>query len=67
LRGALRPGSGPAAYGPLGATGLIVSRLGFGGYRVDDETPEHRAALERALQAGVNLIDTSSNYTAAAT
>jgi uncharacterized protein len=40
-----------------------VSRLGFGGYRVDDETPEHRAALERALQAGVNLIDTSTNYT----
>ncbi len=50
-------------YAPLGATGLTVSRLGFGGYRVDDQTPEHRAALEEALARGVNLIDTSTNYT----
>ncbi len=56
-------GLGPAAFGPLGATRLTVSRLGFGGYRVADETPEHRAALERALLAGVNVIDTSTNYT----
>lgn len=56
-------GLGPRAFGPLGRTGLTVSRLGFGGYRVDDETPAHRAALERALLAGVNLIDTSTNYT----
>jgi aryl-alcohol dehydrogenase-like predicted oxidoreductase len=54
---------GPSAYAPLGATGLVVSRLGFGGYRVDDETTEHREALEAALDAGVNLIDTSTNYT----
>jgi len=52
-----------SAWNPLGTTGLVVSRLGFGGYRVDDETPEHRAALEAALAAGVNLIDTSTNYT----
>jgi aryl-alcohol dehydrogenase-like predicted oxidoreductase len=52
-----------AAYVPLGTTGLLVSRLGFGGYRVDDETPEHRAALERALLGGVTLVDTSTNYT----
>jgi uncharacterized protein YyaL (SSP411 family)/aryl-alcohol dehydrogenase-like predicted oxidoreductase len=50
-------------YGPLGSTGLTVSRLGFGGYRVDDETPEHREALIAALQAGCTLIDTSTNYT----
>jgi hypothetical protein len=50
-------------YRPLGRTGLAVSRVGFGGYRVDDETPEHREALERALLAGCNLIDTSTNYT----
>ena len=49
-------------YGPLGRTGLTVCRLGFGGYRVDTETPVHRAALERALGSGVNLIDTSTNY-----
>lgn len=53
----------PPAYVPLGSTGLVVSRLGFGGYRVDDETAEHRAALEAALVGGVNLVDTSTNYT----
>ena len=50
-------------YSPLGSTGLTVSRLGFGGYRVDDETPAHREALIAALQAGCTLIDTSTNYT----
>jgi uncharacterized protein len=54
---------GARAYSRLGATGLTVSRLGFGGYRVDDETPTHRAALEQALTVGVNVIDTSTNYT----
>ena len=49
-------------YGPLGATGLTVSRLGFGCYRVDDETPEHREALTQALLGGCALIDTSTNY-----
>ncbi|HEY3121042.1 MAG TPA: aldo/keto reductase [Vicinamibacteria bacterium] len=49
-------------YGPLGRTGLTVSRIGFGGYRVDDETDEHRSALRAALGGGVNLVDTSTNY-----
>jgi uncharacterized protein len=49
-------------FASLGATGLTVSRLGFGAYRVDDETPAHRAALEHALRSGCNLIDTSTNY-----
>jgi len=52
----------PSGYVPLGSTGLITSKVGFGGYRVDDETPEHSEALERALMAGCNLIDTSTNY-----
>ncbi len=52
-----------SGYGPLGDTGLTVSRLGFGGYRVDDLTAEHREALIAALQAGCTLIDTSTNYT----
>jgi uncharacterized protein YyaL (SSP411 family)/aryl-alcohol dehydrogenase-like predicted oxidoreductase len=52
----------PSGYGPLGSTGLITSRVGFGGYRVDDETPEHGEALEKALLEGCNLIDTSTNY-----
>ena len=50
-------------YALLGTTGLTVSRVGFGGYRVDDETPEHREALAAALLAGCTLIDTSTNYT----
>ena len=51
-----------AAFGRLGRTGLTVCRLGFGGYRVDTDTPVHRAALEQALSSGVNLVDTSTNY-----
>ena len=47
----------------LGATGLSVSRLGFGTYRVDDHTPSQADALARALRSGCNLIDTSTNYT----
>ncbi len=46
----------------LADTGLFVSGIGFGGYRVDDQHPEQRAALELALRSGLNLIDTSSNY-----
>jgi len=51
-----------AGFGTLGGTGLTCGRFGFGGYRVDDATPEHREALTRALLGGVNLIDTSTNY-----
>jgi aryl-alcohol dehydrogenase-like predicted oxidoreductase len=53
----------PHGQTALGETGLLVSRIGFGGYRVDDETPEHRLALRTALLSGCNLIDTSTNYT----
>ena len=60
---ARRQGAGDSGYGPLGRTGLVCSRIGFGGYRVDDETAEHREALSRALLSGCNLIDTSTNYT----
>ena len=42
---------------------LPVSRIGFGCYRVDDQAPGHREALERALADGCTLIDTSTNYT----
>ena len=47
----------------LGNAGLTVSAMGFGGYRIHPSAPEHGPALEKALLAGVNLIDTSSNYT----
>jgi hypothetical protein len=60
--GRMRKAGKPEGYGPLGTTGLTCSRVGFGGYRVDDETPAHRAALEKALLEGSNLVDTSTNY-----
>jgi uncharacterized protein len=47
----------------LGTTGLTVSRFGFGGYRVHNLDQEHREALKSALRSGINLIDTSTNYT----
>ena len=47
---------------PFGHTGLTVSRLGFGTYRIDTREPGHREALVKALGEGVNLIDTSTNY-----
>lgn len=54
---------GAGADAQLGSTGLTVSHVGFGGYRVHDETHEHRDTLRRALLSGANLIDTSTNYT----
>ncbi len=57
------PDADPGGYAELGTTGLRVSRVGFGGYRVDDDTPAHREALVHALRRGCNLIDTSTNYT----
>ena len=60
---AARHGAAATGYGPLGATGLVCSRVGFGGYRVDDDTPVHREALAHALRSGCNLVDTSTNYT----
>jgi aryl-alcohol dehydrogenase-like predicted oxidoreductase len=60
---AIDEGTSASAYRALGRTGLVTSSLGFGGYRIDDRTPEHAAALEQALPGGVNLIDTSTNYT----
>ena len=47
----------------LGKTELGCSRLGFGCYRLNLENPNHREALELALAAGVNVVDTSTNYT----
>ncbi len=46
----------------LGKTGFEVSTCGFGCYRIDDGIPQHQKALEKALLSGINLIDTSSNY-----
>jgi aryl-alcohol dehydrogenase-like predicted oxidoreductase len=49
-------------YKKLGRTGLTVSACGFGTYRVDFRVREHFEALEYALLNGINLIDSSANY-----
>lgn len=49
-------------YRTLGKTELSVSAFGFGGYRIDVSLNIHYEALSEALQSGINLIDTSSNY-----
>ncbi len=47
----------------LSDTGLRVSPVGFGSYRIDTSFPDHRTALRHALSSGINLVDTSTNYT----
>lgn len=53
----------------LGRTRLTCAAVGFGAYRVGGGDPAqvkaHMSALRAALRAGVNLIDTSSHYSAA--
>ncbi|MCH7715998.1 MAG: DUF255 domain-containing protein [Gemmatimonadetes bacterium] len=56
-------GGGGGGHRPFGTTRLTSSIVGFGGYRVADGVAEHREALRRALHSGVNVIDTSPNYT----
>ncbi|MFN3680451.1 MAG: aldo/keto reductase [Nitrospira sp.] len=46
----------------LGTTGLTVTRLGFGTYRIHTQNAAHREALKKALRTACNLIDTSTNY-----
>ncbi|KAI7860336.1 NADP-dependent oxidoreductase domain-containing protein [Circinella umbellata] len=42
--------------------GRQVTRLGFGAYRVSRGTSKHELALRQALGAGINIIDTASNF-----
>ena len=49
-------------HAALGRTGLACSQAGFGCYRVAEGVETHRSALHGALAAGINLIDTSTNY-----
>lgn len=46
----------------LGSTGLTASACGFGAYRVDYRYKGYSDALTYAIQNGINLIDTSANY-----
>ncbi len=62
LEGRATPQATASLPNRLGKTELGCSRLGFGSYRIDPTNPNHRQALKLALQNGVNLIDTSTNY-----
>ncbi|NLG50390.1 MAG: aldo/keto reductase, partial [Chloroflexi bacterium] len=49
----------------LGKTGLEVSELGLGGLfvsRVGGEYEQARGAIHRALELGVNYVDTAPGY-----
>eukprot|EP00928_Gymnodinium_smaydae_P019231 TRINITY_DN17354_c0_g1_i1.p1 TRINITY_DN17354_c0_g1~~TRINITY_DN17354_c0_g1_i1.p1 ORF type:complete len:460 (+),score=70.38 TRINITY_DN17354_c0_g1_i1:65-1381(+) len=63
-RGVLHPRN-VRTLGPSANT-LSCSALGFGAYRIGggDSEASHASALRAALQAGVNLVDTSSHYAA---
>jgi len=39
-----------------------VAKIGFGTYRISDLNPEHIQAIRSAVEEGVDLIDTSTNY-----
>jgi len=49
-------------YKKLGKTNYQTSICGFGSYRVDFRISNHEEAMKYALLNGINLIDTSSNY-----
>lgn len=39
-----------------------MSNFAFGTYRITDENPQHIQALIEAIDSGITMIDTSSNY-----
>ena len=50
---------------PVGATGIRLSSIGLGGYELGAEpadVPAARAAIEAALDSGVNWLDTAEAY-----
>lgn len=60
--GHIEKGKDRSAYRTWSPMNWTVSSLGFGCYRIDDDDPIYSAAMELALNSGVNLIDTSTNY-----
>jgi len=39
-----------------------VAKIGFGTYRISEHKPEHIQAIRTAVEEGIDLIDTSTNY-----
>lgn len=51
-------------YRILGKTGLMVSRVGFGGIPLQKTTPaEAKAVIDALVACGINFIDTARGYT----
>jgi aryl-alcohol dehydrogenase-like predicted oxidoreductase len=48
---------------PLGWESGLPGKIGFGGYRVEENVAEHRQALEAFLDGGGRVLDTAANYT----
>ena len=63
-------GNGAAASGEIALGDLTVRRLGFGAMRITgdgiwgepEDRDEAKAVLRRAVDLGVNLIDTADSY-----
>eukprot|EP00929_Paragymnodinium_shiwhaense_P120420 TRINITY_DN92362_c0_g1_i1.p1 TRINITY_DN92362_c0_g1~~TRINITY_DN92362_c0_g1_i1.p1 ORF type:complete len:442 (+),score=117.61 TRINITY_DN92362_c0_g1_i1:74-1399(+) len=53
---------------PMAGSSLSCAAVGFGAYRIGGGPAEarHRAALRAAIRGGVNLLDTSTHYSAMA-
>ena len=54
-------------YRVLGRTGLAISAIGFGcgntgGLLVRGREPSQRLAVARALEGGINYLDTAAQY-----
>jgi len=49
-------------YRPLGSTGFEVSALGFGAMRLPRDEEEAIRVIRRALDLGVNYVDTARGY-----
>ncbi|RIB17572.1 NADP-dependent oxidoreductase domain-containing protein [Gigaspora rosea] len=43
-------------------TGQEISRLGFGSYRINCKVDEYKLALKKAINSGINVIDTSAHF-----
>ena len=39
-----------------------ISKIGIGTYKMTNNIINHKEAIEYALEKGINLIDTASNY-----
>ncbi|MFH1169339.1 MAG: aldo/keto reductase, partial [Chloroflexota bacterium] len=52
----------------LGRTGLMVTKLGFGGIPIQRVSENDAVAVvRRCLELGINYIDTATNYTTSET